>query len=47
MSKDGLRKMRFDVKNPHGDIPHAHLEVFKNGKWVDAIPGNHRLYLKK
>src|SRR5690554_6659551 len=46
MSKDGLRKMRFDIKNPHGDKPHLHLEIFKNGKWRDAIPGNHRIYPK-
>jgi RHS repeat-associated protein len=46
MSKDGLRKVRFDVKNPHGDMPHVHLEEFVNGKWVDAIPGTHRIYPK-
>eukprot|EP01132_Coremiostelium_polycephalum_P003902 gene3902-4871_t len=27
MSKDGLRKIRFDIKNPHGDAPHIHLEM--------------------
>ncbi|MCP3660683.1 MAG: hypothetical protein GY830_10400 [Bacteroidetes bacterium] len=47
MSKDGLKKMRFDIKNPHGDAPHVHLEVFKNGKWQDAIKGSHRLYPKQ
>jgi hypothetical protein len=46
MSKDGLRKIRFDIKNPHGDAPHIHLEIFKNGKWQDAIPGTHRIYPK-
>ena len=46
MSKDGLRKMRFDIKNPHGDAPHIHLEIFKNGKWTDAIPSTHRIYPK-
>ena len=44
MSKDRLRKMRFDIKNPHGDSPHIHLEEFINGKWRDAIPGTHRIY---
>jgi len=44
MSKDGLQKMRFDINNPHGDLPHIHLEIFKNGKWHDAIPGVHRVY---
>ena len=47
MSKDGLRKMRFDVKNPHGYPPHMHLEVFKNGGWRNAIPGTHHLYPKQ
>ncbi len=46
MSNDGLRKMRFDIKNPHRDAPHIHLEIFKNGKWRDAIPGTHRIYPK-
>ncbi len=47
ISKDGLRKMRIDFKNAHGDSPHIHLEVFKNGKWKDALPGTHRIYPKK
>ena len=46
MSKDGLRKIRFDIKNSHGDAPHIHFEVFKNGKWKDALPGTHRIYPK-
>lgn len=46
MSKNGLRKMRFDIKNSHGDAPHIHLEILKNGKWRDAIPGTHRIYPK-
>ena len=41
-----LRKMRFDIKNPHGDLPHIHLEVYRNNKWYDAIPGIHRIYPK-
>ncbi len=47
LSKDGLRKMRWNVKNPHGYDPHMHLEVLKNGEWLDAVPGKHHLYLKK
>ena len=31
MSKDGLRKMRFDINNPHGYAPHVQLEILKNG----------------
>jgi hypothetical protein len=46
MSKNGLRKMRFDINNPHGDLPHVHLEEFINGKWQDAISGTHRIYPK-
>ena len=44
MPKDGLRKMRFDIKNPHRDSPHIHVEKFINGKWSDAIPDTHRIY---
>lgn len=47
MSKDGLRKMRFDIKNPHGDKPHIHLEEFIYGKWRDAKPGTQRIYPKQ
>jgi hypothetical protein len=47
ISQDGMRKIRFDIKNPHGDAPHIHLEIFKNGRWRDAIPGNHRIYPKQ
>ena len=46
MSKDGLRKMRFDIKNPHGYAPHIQLEVLKSGEWIDAIPGKHHIYPK-
>lgn len=47
VSKDGLRKMRFDIKNSQGDLPHVHLEKFVNGKWRDAIKGIHRIYPKQ
>jgi hypothetical protein len=46
ISKDGLRKLRFDTENPHGDLPHMHLEVLKNGEWEDALIDVHRLYPK-
>ena len=46
MSKDGLRKICFDINNSHGDIPHIHLQEFENGKWIDAISGTHRIYPK-
>ena len=44
-SRDGLRKMRFDLKNTTGDRPHIHLEVYRNGKWRDATT-THRIYPK-
>ncbi len=47
MSKDKLRKIRFDIKNSQGDKPHIHLETFRNGKWRDAIKGSHRTNLPK
>ena len=47
VSKDGLRKMRFDINNPHGYAPHIHLQSFRNGKWRDAISGKHHIYPKK
>jgi len=43
MSKDGFRKMRFDLKNTHKDRPHIHLEHKVNGKWKDATE-MHRIY---
>ena len=46
ISNDGVRKMRFDINNSQGDRPHIHLEINKNGKWKDAISGNHRIYPK-
>ena len=47
MSQDGLRKLRLDIIYPHGDAPHIHLEIFKNGKWRDALKGSHRIYPQK
>ncbi len=43
----GNRKIRFDVKDPHGDMPHFHLEEMKqNGRWTDAGP-EHRYYFQE
>jgi hypothetical protein len=36
LSKDGTKRVRFDVKNPHGDRPHMHIEKFVDGDFVDA-----------
>ena len=46
MSKDGLRKIRFDIKNPHGYEPHVQFETLKNGEWTDEIDGTHHIYPK-
>ena len=43
MTKD--KKIRFDIKNSHGDKPHVHFEQMKNGKWKDAFQ-RHRYYPK-
>jgi len=45
MSKDRTKKVRFDIKNSHGDKPHVHFEKTVNGEWVDAT-NKHRIYLK-
>ncbi len=49
ISKDGTRKIRFDIKNPSNkpetnipDRPHGHVEELKNGDWIDVGP--HRIY---
>ncbi len=37
LSKDGLRRVRFDFKNPAPHInPHMHVEQLINGKWVKS-----------
>ena len=47
MSKDGLRKMRFNVIYSHGDTAHIHLEICKNGKWKNALKNTRRIYPQK
>lgn len=38
LSKDGLRKVRFDFKNPEPhEFPHMHLEQKINNKWEDVV----------
>jgi hypothetical protein len=40
----GDKKIRFDIRDPHGDKPHFHLEQrTPNGKWVD-VGSEHRYY---
>lgn len=43
----GNKKIRFDVKDPHGDRPHFHLEKqTTTGKWTNAA-SEHRYYFKE
>ena len=39
LSKDGTRKVRFDINNPlpHNN-PHGHVEQLINGKWMKSGP---------
>jgi len=46
MSKNGLKKVRWDWNNPGNDLKHIHFQVFKNGKWKDEVKGKHRNYFK-
>ena len=40
----GNKKIRFDIRDSHGDKPHFHLEQrIQNGKWIDA-GSEHRYY---
>jgi hypothetical protein len=39
VSKDGTRRIRFDIKRPHPhQSPHAHVEELKNGRWKKSGP---------
>ncbi len=43
LSKDGTKRIRFDINKPHPhNSPHGHIEELKNGEWV----GNGQLYPK-
>lgn len=48
MSKDGLRKFRFDFDTTTSEAKffptHMHLQQLVNGKWRDAIRGIHHIY---
>jgi len=47
ISKDNLKRIRFDAKNPHGDVPHGHIEYYdaQDKRWLDYTR-EHRIYLK-
>jgi hypothetical protein len=39
VSKDGLRRVRFDINRPNPHLnPHSHVEVKLNGKWIKSGP---------
>ncbi|MCK5228880.1 MAG: hypothetical protein KAR13_01360, partial [Desulfobulbaceae bacterium] len=39
LSKEGTKRFRFDIKNPHPHkSPHGHVEILKNGKWKKSGP---------
>ena len=46
LSKNGLRKLRFDINDPHGYSPHGHLEIYNpfTRRWEEAIPNIHHFY---
>jgi hypothetical protein len=45
LSKDGLRKVRYDFINSHGTQPHMLIEIKVNDEWIDAAD-IHRIYPK-
>lgn len=46
VSKDGNRRIRFDIKNSQGDKPHMHIErKTSSGRWRDATK-HHRIKFK-
>ena len=47
VNNNNTRRIRFDAPNPHGDIPHGHVEHYDQnlGKWIDYTE-KHRVCLK-
>ncbi len=43
ISSDNARKIRFDIKNPHGYEPHCHIEYYDKGTrtWLDYTDQHH------
>jgi len=45
ISRDGLRKARFDINNPSPhNSPHAHFEQFTGGAWRPINPNHPQIY---
>ena len=39
LSKDGLRRVRFDINRPDPHLnPHSHVEMKVDGKWIKSGP---------
>lgn len=47
INADNSRRIRFDSKNPHGDVPHGHVEHYDKiaDDWIDYTD-KHRIYLR-
>jgi hypothetical protein len=43
LSKDGIKRVRFDIQNPHGDHPHMHIQMKDGTRWKDTT-ATHRIY---
>ena len=40
---ENTRRVRFDIKNTHGDDPHMHVEIRRGSRWQDYTK-QHRIY---
>ena len=45
INKDNTKKIRFDVLDSHGDLPHGHVQYFDGKRWRDYTDV-HRIALK-
>jgi hypothetical protein len=45
INKDNTKRIRFDVHNSHGELPHGHVEYFSGTRWKDDTT-IHRITLK-
>ena len=46
INKANTKRIRFDVKNPHGDSPHGHVEIKVGKRWRDYTD-QHRIYVQE
>jgi hypothetical protein len=45
INKDNTKKIRFDVFDSHGDLPHGHVQYLDGKRWRDYTDV-HRIALK-